>query len=77
VPKESNVSQPESVAFSLDSSNLGGSVDVDSSQANQAYVARDRQMHSRERVNSWNRRSDNRLPSCNSNYLGDITVSKV
>jgi hypothetical protein len=73
VSKDSNVSQPESVAFSLDSSDLGGSIDVDSSEANQAYVAEARRkMDSNsylERVTSWD--------CCNLNYLGDKTVSKV
>lgn len=49
---ESTVSQPESVTYSL-SSSMDGSVEVGSSDANQAYLNK---YH--ERVNSWNRRSE-------------------
>lgn len=54
VHSDSNVSQPESVAFSVDST-LGGSIDVGSSQANQEHITsvrRDR-MQSLDRVHLW------------------------
>jgi hypothetical protein len=48
---DSNVSQPESLTYSLDSS-MGGSIDVVSLKSNTKYVARSRQ-EVREYVVSW------------------------
>jgi hypothetical protein len=60
----SNVSQPESVTHSLNSS-MGGSIDIDSSRTDGASVADNLRKISQahERVNSWNRRRESYLSS--------------
>jgi hypothetical protein len=58
---ESNISQPESVAFSVDSS-FGGSIDVGTSQGNQQYISEKRQKEFVD-VESWRKSSCNPEPS--------------